>query len=361
MIELKGTSIPREGPRALDVYHDSIRDVIMDLKKFLEELDFKKADADVNRLIRSKNGITIVLVIYLLEIFDSHVQNFKGYDVDIAIIDVLNTVMAKYVKFTVSRRYSFLNPAYQNAEIAKIYLEHHKEVRSLQEITRGSQLDCQEVNERLTKFIVTLTNDINHKSKIDKASKKLLASGIIDESHIIASNWDGRYVKKSPKIEILETPFKHISIKLSSFSIAVIRHDARFTRENIVDIHDEYQLARLSDAREIENYTIYLEKKEDKLFYTLINIDGKKENNKVIETIKPPEEFTLKNLNLIKTEIREYTTSWPCFHEVFLTFIDLKNLNSLKNQKLNGPDKIEKSTGKICYEEMAENVEISPK
>lgn len=257
-IQTKGRRVPRGMARALNPYKNSVKMIINYLKDYREELTSHNGSSSDKDFIRQKNGVAICVVDYLLDRIESHVQKFEGYEGDIAILGGLLEFMIGYAsmgeKKTQSRRYSFLQYVYKEAELAKAFLEVHKEVRSLYDILMADQDDCWDFAEELLQYFVMLSNDNKWHKKIANVAKKMLAAGKLQNFHILKTNPTGINIfdSVSKEVEILISPCRQATIDLATFAEEVIDGKITYNDDQMPNIITG--ILSMEDLKELEDF-----------------------------------------------------------------------------------------------------------
>lgn len=146
-----GTNMPHGTDIALSSYRESIRAAIRKLKEYyFSRKDGKKIKSD---------DVTAGVLSYLMQMLDTKCLNFLGYDYDIAYLEAICKFINAYASRkngVKSQHFSRLAPVYAHLLKAKIKLEKHKEVLSLQETVAELKDSCVSHSDNLIRMLVKM-------------------------------------------------------------------------------------------------------------------------------------------------------------------------------------------------------------
>jgi len=183
-----------------------------------------------------KKRITANVICYLLDMLQAKCLNFQGYDYDIAYLSALIHFINAYSsmkKTTKTRHFSRLNEVYKYLLSAKLSLEHHQQLLSLNDTVNSLKDFCLLQNDTLLRYLALMF--------VAKKDEVYVATVTIDElkDHILRKKYirceiNGLPTSHDEQIEVPNCIFRKWLEILANYYLQTLNIDRNCVEKDIV-------------------------------------------------------------------------------------------------------------------------------
>lgn len=170
-IRKAGKNTPSNTNTALIPYQEKIKMALLKLKEYYLVRD-KKYHED----------ITSAVIVWLINMLETHILNFEGYDYDIAYIDAINKFINAFASLSQDKKsehVTHLTNVYVLLNEARNSLIEHNEKLSLEEMMGELRTACHKKSEAMQKHFIKLTTPEKHWPHVETATLDEISKGLL--------------------------------------------------------------------------------------------------------------------------------------------------------------------------------------